>query len=245
MNSIPGALIKKLRSTKHLAVLTGAGTSSESGVPTFREAQTGLWEQYNPQELATRQAFKNNPQLVWDWYQWRRKLIIEADPNPGHFALAEMQTISQQFTLITQNVDGLHQRAGSQNVVELHGNLMLDKCFDCSTPTTKEPPLTIRVFNCPRCWGLVRPDVVWFGEDLDPDNLSLALKTAKNCDTFISIGTSAVVEPAASLPSIAKENGAVLVEINPDSTPVTELADYVLKGPSGEILPQLVDQMKA
>jgi NAD-dependent deacetylase len=243
MTIFPGALIEQLRGVQHLAILTGAGTSAESGVPTFRDAQSGLWAQYNPQELATPLAFQTNPQLVWDWYQWRRKLIAQVNPNPGHFALAKMQAIFHQITLITQNVDGLHQRAGSQNVIELHGNILRDKCFDCNAAIKTAPPVTKSTPRCPLCGGLARPDVVWFGEFLDSDNLNLARKAAQNCDVFLSIGTSTVVQPAASLPVIAGKNNAVLVEINTQPTPVTRLATYVLQGPSGEILPQLFDKM--
>jgi len=244
MRFIPAALIEQLRTTQHLAILTGAGTSAESGIHTFREEQTGFWAQYNPQELATPEAFQTNPQLVWDWYQWRRELIAQAQPNPGHFALAKMQAAFPQFTLVTQNVDGLHQRAGSQNVIELHGNIMRDKCFDCDVAIKTKSPLTKAIACCPHCGGLARPDVVWFGEILNPDNLSLAWNTAQDCDTFLSIGTSSVVQPAASLPVTAQENGAVLVEINPMQTPVTRLADFVLQLPSGEILPQLLDTIR-
>jgi len=243
MTIFPDALIEQLRGTQHLAILTGAGTSAESGVPTFRDAQSGLWAQYNPQELATPLAFQTNPQLVWDWYQWRRELIAQVSPNPGHLALAKMQEIFHQITLITQNVDDLHQRAGSQNVIELHGNILRDKCFDCNAAIKTAPPATKSIPRCPLCGGLARPDVVWFGEFLDSDNLNLARKAAQNCDVFLSIGTSTVVQPAASLPVIAGKNNAVLVEINTQPTPVTRLAAYVLQGPSGEILPQLLDKI--
>ncbi len=243
MISFPGELIEQLRGAQHIAILTGAGTSAESGVPTFRDGQSGLWAQYNPQELATPFAFQTNPQLVWDWYQWRRELIAQVSPNPGHFALAEMQAIFHHITLISQNVDGLHQRAGSQNVIELHGNILRDKCFNCDAAFKAAPPAKKSIPRCPRCGGLARPDVVWFGESLDSDKLNLAWEAAQNCDVFLSIGTSTVVQPAASLPVNAGENGAVLIEINPQPTPVTRLAAYVLQGPSGEILPQLLDKI--
>ncbi len=243
MTASPNALIEQVRIAQHITVLTGAGISAESGVPTFRDAQSGLWAQYDPQELATPQAFQTNSQLVWNWYQWRRALISQVSPNPGHFALAEMQAISHQITIITQNVDGLHQQAGSQNVIELHGNIFRDKCFDCNTPIEAVSPATKEISRCTSCGGLARPDVVWFGEILHSDNLSMALDAAHNCSLFLSIGTSSAVQPAASIPVIARENGAVLVEINPKPTPITRFADYVLQCYSGEILPQLLNMM--
>ncbi len=247
---IPPGLVDSLRGPHYMTVLTGAGISAESGVPTFREAQTGLWVHYRPEDLATPQAFRAAPQLVWDWYQWRRGLVSEAEPNPGHYALAEIETSftchASRFTLITQNVDGLHQRAGSQNVIELHGNIMRNKCLDCNRPAGAIGHLSKVakvVPHCPHCGGLLRPDVVWFGESLPPDALQAAWESAKNCDVFFSIGTSAVVQPAASLPIIARQNGAILVEVNPGPTPLTGLATYILQGLSGEVLPALVEAM--
>jgi NAD-dependent deacetylase len=233
-------LIDALKSANHVAVLTGAGISAESGVPTFREAQTGLWARYNPQELATPQAFRHNPKLVWEWYTWRRELVSNAEPNPGHLALVELENKVPQFTLITQNVDGLHQRAGSQNIIELHGNIMRTKCFDNgrlveSWPETDEIPP-----RCPYCSGLLRPDVVWFGESLPHDALETAFASAQSCDIFFSIGTSALVQPAASLPLEAIQSGAVTVEINPQTTLLTSHVDFVLKGGAGTVLPELV-----
>jgi NAD-dependent deacetylase len=241
MAVIPYALIVRLRTAEQITVLSGAGTSAESGVPTFRDAQSGLWAQYDPQELASSRAFQTNPQLVWDWYQWRRAMISKVSPNAGHFALVEMETIFPHFNLITQNVDGLHQQAGSQNVIELHGNILRDRCFDCNIAIEAVSPTAKAISRCTSCGGLARPDVVWFGEVLHPDNLSGAWEAANNCDVFFSIGTSTVVQPAAALPIMARKNGALLVEINPNSTPVTHLADFVLQSSSGEILPQLLD----
>lgn len=243
MNVIPNALIEQLRNAQHITVLTGAGTSAESGVPTFRDAQSGLWAQYNPQELATPRAFQTNPQLVWDWYQWRRALISHVIPNPGHLALAKMQAFFPQITLITQNVDGLHQQAGSQNVIEIHGNIFRDKCFDCNSPIKTVSPNTKAIPRCSSCGGLARPDVVWFEENLQPDILNMSLEAAHYCSVFFSIGTSSAVQPAASIPIIAHENGAVIVEINLNPTLITPLSDYVLQSPSGEILPQLLEIM--
>jgi len=236
----PPDLLLRLKSANHVAVLTGAGTSAESGVPTFRDAQTGLWAKYDPQELATPQAFRHNPALVWDWYTWRRSLVAKAKPNAGHFALAQMSSYVPEFTLITQNVDGLHQQAGSLDVIELHGNIMHTKCFNCGRPvdeyqgTGESPP------RCPYCDGLLRPDVVWFGENLTEYALSRAFLAARDCDIFLSIGTSSVTHPAASLPVEAMELGTSTVEINPDRTPLTPHMTYVLAGPSGVLLPKLI-----
>lgn len=233
-------LLRELRSAVHVAVLTGAGTSAESGVPTFREAQTGLWAKYNPQELATPQAFRRDPGLVWDWYAWRRSLVAEAKPNAGHTALAQMAEQIPQLTVITQNVDGLHQQAGSKDVIELHGNIMRTKCFNCDRivsgfeKSDGSPPA------CPYCDGLLRPDVVWYGENLPYDALSRAVSAAQQCDLFLSIGTSSVVFPAASLPIEALDRNTSAVEINPDRTPLTSRMTYVLAGPSGVVLPELV-----
>jgi NAD-dependent deacetylase len=237
---IPDELVTVLRQAQHVAVLTGAGTSAESGVPTFREAQTGLWAQYDPEELATPQAFRRNPRLVWEWYEWRRGLVAQAEPNPGHWALAALARHVPQLTLITQNVDGLHQRAGSENVIELHGNIMRTKCFDDGRIVTQWPETDEIPPRCPRCGGLLRPDVVWFGEGLPVGALATAVTAAQSCDIFFSIGTSALVQPAASLPVHALRNGRITVEINPQPTPITRQMKFVLTGPSGQILPALL-----
>lgn len=240
----PTQLIDTLRSARRVAVLTGAGVSAESGVPTFRDAQTGLWSRYRPEDLATPGAFANNPQWVWDWYAWRRKLVDEVQPNPGHIALAEMEVRlaarGARFTLITQNVDGLHQRAGNQNVIELHGNIHRVKCCDegliVEAPETPGNTLP----RCPRCGGLLRPDVVWFGELLPAEALQQAYEAAAASDVFLSVGTSGLVQPAASLPLLALQAQAVVVEINPQATPLTCSATYALVGKSGEVLPKLL-----
>jgi NAD-dependent deacetylase len=237
---IPPALINILRNTRRAAALTGAGISAESGVPTFRETQTGLWSRFRPEELATQEAFRRDPRLVWEWYAWRRELTARAQPNPGHLALAEIERHIPKFTLITQNVDGLHRRAGSSNVLELHGNIQRIKCMDegCLIEHWADsgdiPPL------CPNCGGLLRPDVVWFGESLPLETLQAAWDAAEVVEVFFSIGTSTMVEPAASLPFVAHQRGATVVEINPHETPLTQLAAYSLKGPSGLVLPALV-----
>ncbi len=240
---IPPKLIENLRSAGYVVVLTGAGVSAESNIPTFREAQTGLWAKYSPEELATPQAFQRNPRLVWEWYTWRRQLVAAAEPNPGHLALAELEKRVPQFTLITQNVDGLHQRAGSRNVIELHGNINRTKCFDEEDIIDSWPPITEIPPRCPRCGGLLRPDVVWFGESLPQKALHTAFAAAEQCDLFLSIGTSSVVQPAASLPLVALEQGITTVEINPNPTPLSARATYVLPGPSAQILPALLETL--
>jgi NAD-dependent deacetylase len=238
-------LVQLLRKSQRIVVLTGAGISKESGIPTFREAQTGLWAQYEPTELATPRAFQRNPKLIWEWYQWRRALVSQAKPNPGHTALVQMTQKTPRLTLITQNVDGLHQRAGSKNVVELHGNIMRTKCFNHNhlvedwLEDDNVPP------SCPICGGMLRPDVVWFGENLPPKALEMAIDAAQHADIFFSIGTSGIVEPAASLPHLARKAGAVLIEINPNQTPLTAFADFILTGLAGTILPDLVSQVWA
>ena len=241
---VPSSLIDSLRNAAYIAILTGAGISAESGIPTFRQAQTGLWAQYDPQELATPQAFRRNPGLVWRWYQWRRDLVARAAPNPGHLALAHMERMARRLTLITQNVDGLHQQAGSEHVVELHGNLNRNKCFsnehavasgeEVLAQESQEPP------RCPRCHSPLRPDVVWFGESLPPAALDAAFAAAEDCDIFMTIGTSALVHPAASLPLVAIERRVLGIEINLQETPLSRRVDYVLRAAAGEYLPRLV-----
>lgn len=242
--TVPPQLIQQLMTASRVVVLTGAGVSAESGVPTFRDAQTGLWAKLRPEELATPRAFKQNPRLVWEWYEWRRKLVAEAKPNPAHLALAEMQNFFPRFHLITQNVDSLHQRAGNRNVVELHGNITRTRCFDEGTiianwkETGDVPP------RCPNCGGLLRPDVVWFEEAMPEKETALAFRVSAGCDLFFSIGTSAVVHPAASLPFEALAAGATVVEINPQSTPLTGKASFTLAGPAGKIVPELLDLVR-
>jgi len=221
-----------------LAVLTGAGVSAESGVPTFRGAG-GLWHNYRAVDLATPQAFHRDPKLVWEFYAWRRQVVAHCQPNPAHQTLAEMERRLPDVTLITQNVDGLHQRAGSQRVITLHGDLWHVRCTHCDyhgedhrVPLPELPP------RCPLCNHLLRPDVVWFGEVLPRDALQAALETASRAELMLIVGTSAVVEPAASLPLLAKQNGATLIEINPDETPLSPHVDEVLRGPAGQMLPQ-------
>lgn len=233
-------LVDWLRQARHVAVLTGAGVSAESGVPTFREAQTGLWARYDPAELATPEAFRRDPALVWSWYAWRRHLVAQAKPNPGHQALAQLAGLLPKFTLITQNVDGLHQRAGSQDVIELHGNLNRCKCLERGHPAAAWPQDSEGPPPCSSCGSPLRPDVVWFGESLPYQALSEALFAARHCDLFLVVGTSALVEPAASLPHEALNRRIPVVEVNPQETPLTPYATLILAGPAGEMLPAMV-----
>jgi NAD-dependent deacetylase len=237
----PAELISLLRAARRLVALTGAGVSQESGLRTFRDAQTGLWAQYKPTDLASPEAFQRDPKLVWDWYAWRREAVKGVRPNPGHYALVELEQRVPEFTLITQNVDGLHFFAGSRNVLELHGNIQHVRCAECYTFAETWEDDTESVPRCEQCGGLLRPDVVWFGEALPRQQLEAAVEAARSCDVFFSIGTSGVVQPAASLAFAAHNRGAVVVEINAEPTPLTPKADFVFEGKSGEILPRLVE----
>jgi NAD-dependent deacetylase len=228
-----------LRDASSIAVLTGAGVSAESGVPTFRGNQ-GLWKQYRAEDLATPGAFARDPKLVWEWYDWRRGMIAQAKPNPGHYALAALEARVPKFTLITQNVDGLHELAGSRNVLRLHGSIWMLRCLGCGreredrrTPLPEIPP------KC-ECGELLRPGVVWFGEALPPRVWQDAEAAARDAELFLVIGTSAVVYPAAGLATIAKSSGARVVEINIAETGLSREIDEFLQGPSGELLPQLI-----
>ncbi len=228
-----------LNEARSVAVLTGAGVSSESGVPTFRGTE-GLWKQYRPEDLATPDAFARDPTLVWQWYDWRRSRLAQIRPNAGHYALAEVEKRIPRFTLITQNVDGLHEQAGSRNVLRLHGSIWIVRCTVCErseedrrTPLPEIPP------KC-GCGGMLRPGVVWFGEPLPQDVWREAEIAARAAELFLVIGTSAVVYPAAGLAHIAKASGAKLVEINIAETALSAQIDEFLQGPSGELLPRLI-----
>lgn len=225
-----------LESARSIAALTGAGISAESGIPTFR-GPGGLWRNYRPEDLATPQAFARDPELVWQWYDWRRSLIAEAQPNAGHLALAEIEYRHPRFTLITQNVDGLHDRAGSQNILKVHGDIWSLRCPTCGhehqdfrTPLPDLPP------RC-ACGELLRPGVVWFGESLPAETWRRAGQAARDADLFFVIGTSAVVHPAAGLVETAKSTGARVIEINIERTSVSGIVDRSLRGPAAEILP--------
>jgi NAD-dependent deacetylase len=227
-----------------LVVLTGAGVSAESGVPTFR-GEGGLWRTYRPEELATPQAFRRDPELVWQWYNWRREVIGACQPNAAHTTLAEIELaadahwMGQEYALITQNVDGLHRLAGSRNVLELHGNIWRQRCGrGCRTPwTDRRVPLPEMPPRCPDCGALARPDVVWFGESLPRPVLEAALATVRHCQLMLVVGTSALVQPVASLPLLAQESGAHVVEINPRPTPLSDIVHEVIRQPAAIALP--------
>jgi len=239
--SIPPDLVTLLKRTSNLVALTGAGVSQESGLRTFRDAQVGLWAQYRPEELASPEAFHKNPKLIWDWYAWRREAVKAARPNRGHEALAVIEKHVPTFTIITQNVDGLHRMAGNKNVLELHGNIQRVRCSECFHIAETWGDDTESVPTCLHCGGLLRPDVVWFGESLPMDQLEAAIEATRTCEVFFSIGTSGVVQPAASLAHVAHSRGAIVVEVNAEPTPLTSKANYFLQGKSGEILPELVN----
>jgi NAD-dependent deacetylase len=239
-NAIPPDLGRSLRTARFIAALTGAGVSAESGVPTFRDAQTGLWAKFAPQDLATPGAFARNPQFVWDWYAWRRALVATAEPNAGHFALAELERRAVDFLLITQNVDGLHQRAGSRKLVELHGSIGRVRCSREGTIFERWETVDGAMPRCAGCGALLRPDVVWFEEMLPPDALAAAENAVRCCDVLLVIGTSAEVYPAATLPNSAAQAGAIVVEVHPNPTTLSPRADYVLRGSSSVFLPALL-----
>jgi NAD-dependent deacetylase len=221
-----------------VAVLTGAGVSAESGVPTFR-GEDGLWRNFRPEQLATPEAFHRDPALVWGWYNWRRELVSSCVPNAAHETLAEIEAALPDFTLITQNVDGLHQAAGSRNVLELHGNVWSVRCIACGKAAEdRRVPLPDIPPRCPECGALLRPDVVWFGESLPSAVLEAAWAAVARCRLMLVIGTSAVVQPAALLPLVALRNGARLIEVNPAETPLSAHAHEVLRGPAAEELPR-------
>jgi NAD-dependent deacetylase len=230
------ALLKQARS---VAVLTGAGVSAESGIPTFRGAN-GLWKQYSAEDLATPEAFEHDPKLVWEWYDWRRSVIAQAKPNAGHYALADLEKRVPEFTLITQNVDDLHDDAGSQRVLKVHGSIWTVRCVACGKETIdRTSTLPQLPPYCP-CGALLRPGVVWFGEALPQDVWLEAERAAERADVFLVIGTSALVYPAAGLAATAKRAGAKVIEINIAETPLSQRIDAFVKGSSAELLPQLM-----
>lgn len=233
-----------LRTASRVCVLTGAGISAESGVPTFRDAQTGLWAQFRPEDLATPEAFERDPQRVWEWYEWRRELVRKAEPNAGHRALAALAQRVPQLTLVTQNVDGLHQRAGSTGVIEYHGNILRDRCGAEGRIAERAPLSITGLPECGRCGELLRPDVVWFGEAIPRAALLQADVAASECDVFLSVGTAAAVYPAAGLAERARSAGATVIEINPGPTALTSRVDMALRGPAGEVLPRLLDMLR-
>lgn len=231
-----------LRDAREVAVLTGAGISAESGVPTFRGPE-GLWKQFRPEELATPEAFTRDPLLVWQWYDWRRQKIAAVAPNAGHRALVELEQARQWFALITQNVDGLHDLAGSRNVLKVHGDIWQLRCTRCRREwTDRRAPLPELPPRC-ACGGMARPGVVWFGESLPPGVWARSEEAAGRCGVFLVVGTSAVVYPAAGLVPLARHAGARVVEINREETPMSSLCDASLRGNAGEILPALIAEV--
>ncbi len=235
--------IEKLKTAKSLLFFTGAGISAESGIPTFR-GDEGLWKKFKPEELANFNAFISNPDMVWEWYQYRRKIINEAKPNAGHFAIKELENF-YDVDVVTQNVDNLHGRAGSKNIYELHGNIERNYCIDCKTFYNGNFDFESKVPKCKNCGGLIRPDVVWFGEALPSEAFIKADKKAEQCDICFIVGTSAIVYPAAYIPITAKKNGAYLVEINIQPTEITNQVDYSIVGKAGEILPEILNKVKS
>jgi NAD-dependent deacetylase len=238
---------RAIRASRRLVILTGAGVSKESGIPTFRDALDGLWATYDPQQLATPDAFRRNPRLVWDWYEYRRGLLAGAQPNPAHRAIVALADRLPQVAVVTQNIDGLHQAAGSRDVIELHGNIRRNKCFaHCQgEPTLVDiaalewdadsgPP------TCPHCGAFVRPDVVWFNETLPAAALQRALDLSAQADVMLVVGTSGAVYPANQLPFVARQNGATVIDVNPDQSGITRIADWHLAGPAGVMLPEVL-----
>ncbi len=260
-------LLAALRRARRIVVFTGAGVSAESGIPTFRDALSGLWQHRDPMALATPEGFLADPPLVWGWYEWRRLKVRHALPNPGHRAIAELAALRPQLTLITQNVDDLHERAGSPQVLHLHGSLHAPRCFDCGSPfdpptdaaATADPavPKGWRAVAldhdgqrlppppCPACGGAVRPGVVWFGEDLPPGALEAAITAAEQADLLISVGTSGLVEPAAAIPRVAQRAGAWVLHVNPQPMALSGIRERHLQGSAGEVLPEVVAALRS
>lgn len=229
-----------LAAAKRIVVTTGAGMSSESGIPTFRDAPGAIWANYNPEDLATPEGFQRDPDLVWRWYAERRNMIAQASPHAGHTALFRLEKIYDDFVLLTQNIDNLHRRAGSQRLIELHGNIFRFKCFDVHHAAEHVDPNATSPPRC-HCGSLIRPDVVWFGEMLDAHDIDRAFAAIGACDVLIVVGTSGLVYPAAGFPDAARAAGARIVEINPERTPISALADAFLGFGAAKALPELTD----
>lgn len=249
-NAIPPGLISALRKAKHVVVFTGAGVSAESGIPTFRDPFTGLWERFDVKDLTTPAAFRADKELVWGWHEWLRMKVRRAAPNRAHLAIAALARQVPQLTVITQNVDDLHERAGSAEVVHLHGSLNAPRCFACNRPHDSVPTLAdepeggrrLRPPQCSHCGGFVRPGVVWFQERLPEKQFQQAISAAKDCDVLLSIGTSGLVQPAAQIPLYAKHAWASIVQINPKVTELEGECDWSLRGLAGEIMPRLLQE---
>lgn len=245
---IDSRLLVSLAGARRVAVLTGAGISAESGIPTFRDKLVGLWERFDPRDLATAEAFEHDPALVWGWYEWRRMMVSRAQPNPGHLALVTLAERVPELTVITQNVDDLHERAGSRDVLHLHGRLATPYCQDCKrshplaagSPDIAPSGARIAPPQCEHCGGRVRPGVVWFGEGLPQDEWRRAVDAARQCQVFLCVGTSSLVQPAASLTEMAAAAGAVTIQVNPNPTAADDVVDCTLTGTAATVLPMLV-----
>ncbi len=242
LNNISKNTVNKIISSKSIVFFTGAGISAESGIPIFR-GKDGIWNKLKPEELANFNSFLKNPDMVWEWYNHRKKIIHESEPNKGHLAIAEFEKVLPEVTVVTQNIDNLHKRAGSNNIYELHGNIERNYCIDCHKFYNVEIELTDSAPRC-ECGGLIRPDVVWFGEYLPQEQFIASQKAAENSDVFFIVGTSAVVYPAASLIYTAKEKGAYLVEINIEPTEATGIMNDSLFGKAGDVLPKLLNEVR-
>jgi NAD-dependent deacetylase len=246
---LPAALVQALRQARRVVVVSGAGISAESGVPTFR-GPGGLWRQYRPEQLATPEAFARDPALVWEWYQWRRGLVATCQPNAAHEAVARMDRHYPEFLLVTQNVDGLHERAGCRRLVEIHGSLFRLRCTRQRQHVVPYPPAepgpqpdAAALPRCPACAALARPDVVWFGEALDAQLLEQAVEALERCDVALVIGTSGTVQPVASLPLLARRAGARVAVVNLEPSPIAEIADDTVLGPAAVRMAQLADAL--
>jgi NAD-dependent deacetylase len=248
--TVDAGILTALREAKRVVILTGAGVSAESGIPTFRDKQSGLWENFDAAELATPQAFERDPSLVWGWYEWRRALVLRSKPNAGHRAIAALSTLVPQLTLITQNVDDLHERAGSEGVLHLHGDLSRPYCAGCrrayvhpeEIPDLPAAGVRIEPPRCHACGAMIRPGVVWFGESLPEPPWRAACAAAKLCDVFFCCGTSSLVQPAASLTDMAIGAGAVTVQINPNATDYDDSVSVAIRGPAGVVLPRILEE---
>jgi NAD-dependent deacetylase len=244
IGSAPSDVLGRAR---RVVVFTGAGMSADSGVPTFRDDLTGLWARYDPQTLATPEAFHDDPDLVWGWYEWRRGRVMQVHPNAGHRAVAVIGERVPHCTLVTQNVDDLHERSGSIDPIHLHGSLCAPRCIVCSVPAplpeqAGQPPEGARLAppRCADCGALIRPGVVWFGESLPQQALAAAIEAAAACDVLLTVGTSGVVYPAAEIPQVAARSGATVIQVNPQPTPLDAIATVNLRGTAATVLPELV-----
>lgn len=250
---VPTALTQVLAAARRVVVFTGAGISAESGIPTFRDGKGSLWKRFDARTLATPEAFGENPAMVWGWYEYRRAAIGHAQPNGAHLAVAQLSRHVSKLDLITQNVDDLHERAGSPDVIHLHGRLDKARCHDCgldwehpcATPDLPQDDAPVPPPNCTRCGGPIRPGVVWFGEALPEHDWRRAMEVAEQCDVLISIGTSSMVYPAAELPHRARTQGARVIQVNPAPTPMDAVCDFNLRGDAGLVMPAVLTALQA